>query len=318
MFDQFYSFNSISLGIFKVLILMLIGYSIHAAKLIKEEGIEALSNILLWVCFPALMIAKITSSFIPSAFPGWWLLPIAAIAMSSLGLAVGYLFQKPIKNFNSRKEFMSACAFQNSGYLPMTLVAFICKGEVCDRLLVYIFLFLIGFNLTIWGFVPAFLSKNFKKDFKLNSFLNQPLVATVFSVITVFLFGAKWIPEVAYDPLKMLGEASFPLSLLILGATLSEEAGHIPLDWRALASCTFAKLIALPMLVLIMLRYSPFDVSYKFFILLQSAMPSAISLVVIGSYTKADNKFFSGTVFYSHLFAIVTIPIWLYISKIFF
>jgi predicted permease len=42
-------------------------------------------------------------------------------------------------------------------------------------------------------------------------------------------------------------------------------------------------------------------------------MPTAVSLVIIGTYTGADNRFFSSAIFYSHLASTVTIPLWLLI-----
>jgi predicted permease len=48
----------------------------------------------------------------------------------------------------------------------------------------------------------------------------------------------------------------------------------------------------------------------RFFFFLQAVMPTAISLVIIGAYTKADNEFLSSVVFYSHLISVISIPLW--------
>jgi predicted permease len=316
MIEQFYDFHSIVFGLVKILLLIGVGYALNRNKLIGKNGVDSLSNLALWACLPALMLSKITSKFIPSAFPGWWLLPLSSLSISALGLCVGYVFQKPFKGFSSGREFMSSCAFQNCGYLPMTLVAFMCSGNFCDRILIYIFLFITGFNLSIWSFVPAFLSKDFKENFRPASLLNPPLVSTVFAVISVFILGTGWIPHIAYDPLKMLGDATFPLVLILLGANLSLYAGHRPENWKVLASCITAKLIVLPVLVFLSILFLSMDPSYKFFILLEACMPSAVSLVIIGYHKKADNRFFSGMIFYSHVFSILTIPLWFTIFKV--
>jgi predicted permease len=316
MIEQFYDVHSIVLGISKILLLIAVGYVLRLTTLLKSEGIDGLSKVLLWVCLPSLILTKVTSTFNPAAFPGWWFLPLCSIAISLGGLAIGYVFQKPFPRFTSDREFMSACAFQNSGYLPMTLVAFVCSGAFCDRILIYIFLFLIGFNLTIWSFVPAFLSRSFKRNFKLSSLLNPPLVATIFAIISVFVAGSEWIPHLFYDPLYMLGEACFPLALITLGAYLAESRGYIAKSGIVLASCLAAKLVILPLVVFIIVKLGTLTISYKFFIFVEATMPSAVSLAIIGYEKKADNQFLTGMIFYSHLFAIVTVPIWLYIFSI--
>ena len=45
-------------------------------------------------------------------------------------------------------------------------------------------------------------------------------------------------------------------------------------------------------------------------------MPAAVSLVVIGQYVNADNRFLSGIIVYSHLLAIITVPAWLLIFRL--
>jgi len=317
MIEQFYDFQSIAFGVLKILLLASVGYALRVSKLLKKEGIDGIGNVLVWAALPALMITKITGNFEPAAFKGWWLLPISAIIIALGGLAIGYVFQKPLKEFGARREFMGACAFQNSGYLPMTLVTFICSGVFCDKLLVLIFLFLIGYNLILWSLLPPFLSPKKAYKLKLSSFINAPLTATVLSVISVFLFGTGWMPEIISDPLKLLGNSSFPLALITLGAYLAEHTGHMPENWKALISAVFAKLIAFPAVVFMILKAIPMEETYKFLFMLEAAMPSAVTLVIIGYYSKADNKFLSGIIFYTHLLSVISIPVWLYVFKSF-
>ncbi len=308
---EFYNFYSIISAILKIFFLLALGYFLYTKRLIKKETADGLSNILIWACVPALIFTKIISTFNPVDFPKWWILPISSITMAFIGLGLGYLFQKPFRDFNARREFMLSCTFQNSGYLPMTLVVFACTGVFCDKMLVYIFLFLVGFNLIIWSFAPAFLSKNLKGNFRFKAILNPPVIATIVSIVWVFLMPHNKLHNVIYDPLVMLGNSSFPLALVVLGVYLAEYKGFHSENWKALSSCLFTKLIFLPLFVFILVRYLPIGHDLKFFILLESTMPVAVSMVVIGQYAGADNKFLSGAIFYSHLFAIFTIPLWL-------
>lgn len=316
MVTDFYNVYSIAHGVLKIFFLLAIGYLLYIKALIKKDATDALNNILIWACIPALILTKITSIFDPSAFPEWWILPVCSMVMATIGLGIGYLFQKPIKNFDATREFMISCAFQNAGYLPMTLIVFVCSGPLCDKLLVYIFLFLIGFNITLWSFGPAFLSKNLRRNFRIAATLNPPVIATLFSVLWVFLVGKGTIHNLIYDPLLILGNASFPLALIVLGAYLAEHRGLSSKNWQALAGSLVVKLMVLPAIVLLLIRYLPFGGPLKLFILLEATMPAAVSLIVIGQYANADNKFLSGVIFYSHLLAIVTIPAWLLIFRI--
>jgi len=317
MIEGFYDFYSLISAIFKIFFLLGLGYLLYVKRLIRKETADGLSNILIWVCVPALIFTKITSTFNPFDFPKWWILPICSIAMAFLGLGIGYLFQRPFRDFNARREFMASCAFQNSGYLPMTRVVFACSGQFCDRILVYIFLFLMGFNITIWSFAPAFLSKDIRRNFRPTAILNAPVIATILSILWVILLPGRRLHNIIYDPLVMLGNSSFPLALIVLGAYLAEYRGFSSENWKALTACLSSKLVFLPALIFILLRFLPLEQDLKFFILLESTMPVAVSMVVIGQYAGADNRFLSGAIFYSHLLAILTIPLWLNLIRFF-
>jgi malate permease and related proteins len=310
MIEQFYNPASIIMGIIKLLLLAVIGYISNKKGLISKDAIHALNKIVLWLCLPALIISRTISSFDPRAMSYWWVLPLVSLVMSALGGLFGYLVQGLFKGGLPRKEFISSCAFQNCGYLPMALVVFICSGEYCDLMLIYIFLFITGFNLVFWGLLPAYLSKE-NDGIKLKSILNPPLVAMVFSVASIFLFGRGWLPEIISSPLDMLGSTTFVIVLLALGAYLAEQGEYVPKNPIFLAVCVSIKLLILPLAVLGILMLMPMDISYKFFIFLQSMMPVAASLVIVGLYKNADNHFYSFAIFYSHLIAIITIPLWL-------
>jgi predicted permease len=48
-----------------------------------------------------------------------------------------------------------------------------------------------------------------------------------------------------------------------------------------------------------------------FFIVLQAAMPSAVSLPIVANLRKADSEFISQAVLFTHIFSIATVPVWL-------
>jgi len=291
---------------------MFIGYILRNRKIIDDKFTDTLSLLLVKIIFPALIFTKIISHFNFSAYAYWWILPILAIVLSLLGMAIGYFVYSFINGNAVRKEFMCSCGFQNCGYLPMNLILFAFSGALADRFLVYTFLFIIGFNLIIWSLVPIFLEGNMKKGFKLSLFLNPPIIATLLSILWVLFAGKNHFPIILFEPLRLLGQAAFPIAMITLGAYLARyRAYDLEYDMRrnVIAAC-ISKLLILPAVILILLKWLPIAVDYKFFLFLQGIMPVAVSLVVIGSYSGADNKFLSSTIFYSHLIAIFSIPLW--------
>ncbi|MFH1797788.1 MAG: AEC family transporter [Candidatus Omnitrophota bacterium] len=311
-----FSFYTIAVAVAKLFVLMAVGYILYLRKAIDEKFTDVLSLILIRVIFPALIISKTTTFFSFNEYKFWWLLPLAAVIFSLSGMALSTVFRRFLKGFIPFKEFMCVCGFQNCGYLPMNLILFSFAGMLGNRLLVYLFLFIMGFNLLMWSFVPFFLSGSFKNKMGLGVFLNPPVVATIFSLLWVAFMGKASMPAVIADPVKQLGLAAFPLAMLTLGAYLCKYRGYRPRNKRPLVISVFTKLFLFPALVFGVLVCAPLSYDYKFFLFLQSIMPTAVSLVVVGSYTGADNEFFSSVIFYTHLIAVFSIPLWLSVFKL--
>jgi len=311
-----FSFGIIATAIAKLFILMLAGYALYHFKLIGDKFVDTLSLVLVRLLFPSLIISKTITHFSFSEYSYWWFLPMCAIIFCIGGMALGWLVLRFFRGFTSPREFMCSCGFQNCGYLPMNLILFAFAGALGDRLLIYMFLFILGFNILMWSLVPLFLTGKLRSQFKISVLLNAPVVATVFSLLWVAIIGKDKMPLVVMDPLRQLGMSSFPIAMITLGAYLYKYRAYhpdfkIPLIW-----CLATKLFIFPAIIFLVLNFVPLASDYKFFLLLQAIMPTAVSLVVIGSYTNADNKFFSSAIFYSHLIAIFTIPVWLNLFRL--
>ncbi|MFH1395601.1 MAG: AEC family transporter [Candidatus Omnitrophota bacterium] len=312
-----FSFYVIAGSIVKLFILMLIGYFLYQRKVLNDKFVDTLSLLLVRVVFPALIISKTITHFSFSEYEFWWFLPLTAVIFTAAGILLGSLIYPFLKNFNSQKEFLCGCAFHNCGYLPMNLIFFSFTGLLADKLLIYTFLFIVGFNVLMWSVVPLFLSRGKNKISNTALLLNPPVIATVFSLGWVALMGKGTMPAILMDPIKQLGQAAFPLSMITLGAYLYRYRAHNPEHKFALTTCSVTKLFIFPAIVFIIMRYVNLSIDYKFFLFLQSIMPTAVSLVVIGSYVNCDNKFLSSTIFYTHLISIVTIPLWLMLFSMF-
>ncbi|MGB2630323.1 MAG: AEC family transporter [Candidatus Omnitrophota bacterium] len=305
------SFNVIVLAIGKLFILTLAGYILHRMKFISDEFVDTLSRLLVYLIFPALIMSKTITHFSFTEYAYWWFLPLCAIVFCLAGMAIGWVLFAFLKNFGSKKEFMCACGFQNCGYLPMNLILFSFTGIIADRLLVHMFMFMIGFNVLMWSLVPLFLTGKMKEGFRPRVLLNPPVLVTVFSLLWVAFFGKGTVPALVMDPVRQLGLAAFPVAMLTLGAYLHKYRAYSHENGIPIMAGLAAKLVIFPAIVLLLIRWVPLGLDYRFFLFLQAVMPTAVSLVVIGSYTGADNKFLSGIIFYTHLVAIFSIPLWL-------
>jgi predicted permease len=124
-----------------------------------------------------------------------------------------------------------------------------------------------------------------------------------------------------FDSLNILGGATVPCIMLVLGGNLVQELGL-----RTTVAITFTRLFLIPpmgMSVVLMADkfgfLPPGNKMFKFVLLLQHSMPSSILAGAVTNLRGHAEKEASAILFYEHVLAIVSMAGWLvlYINVLF-
>lgn len=297
----------------QIFLLGLVGFVLVRKKILLSEAVSGLSSFLIGVAFPALIFWQLVTKFSLSLYPDWWIFPLASFIITGLGLSVGFLFSLSVKDARLRREFISLAGFQNAGYLPLTLLAWIAPEGYRDILLIYLFLFLLGFNLVIWSWGVYFLSERKLKHFSLASLFSPAVMAILLGFAFVILKLNAFMPKFILQPIELLGNCSFPLAVVVLGAILAELRGDSqkPFEKKIISKMILAKLIVLPILGLLFLSFFKLPYLLGLLIIIELAVPSANSLAVIARKYSEEEKIISQGIFVSHLVSLVTLPVFL-------
>lgn len=308
------SFKVTSLAVLQILLLGACGFIIVKKQVIDSSGLDAISKLVVELMLPLYIFTQLLSRFDFSLYPNWYIFPFISFFINFCGFAIGFILLKisgtriPQKN-----EFLALATFQNSGYMVFPLVVALLPKEQADTLLIYVFLFLLGFNLLVWSFGVFLLSAHKRKGFELGSLFSPAVIAILAGLLAVFLGLNKIIPEGVIRPFKMVGECTVPLAMLVVGGGLAlVNFSKAAMKLGALISIVLAKLILLPIFTLfIIYKFNP---SYLvgLLIILESAAPSATSLSVISRHYKTENNdFINQGIFWTHILSIITIPLFL-------
>lgn len=304
-------FKSIAQAMLQMFLLGLVGFFLIRRKVLSSEGLNGLTNLLVEVTFPALIFWQVITKFSFDLYRNWFAYAFLSIIITVLGLVVGYIFSFSAKDERIKREFVSLVGFQNSGYLPLVLLGWLVPKEQLSNVLIYLFLFLLGFNLVFWSWGVHFLSGNKLKNFSLPSLFSPPVVATFLGFIFVALRINTSLPQFVLSPLEMLGNCSFPLAIVVVGGALGELPIYRVSDKPLVAKMLLAKLVVLPLLGLIFLKYVAVPYFLGLLIILELAMPSATSLSVIVRRYGREDKLISQGIFYSHIVSLLTLPLFL-------
>jgi predicted permease len=298
------------LAMAQIFILGGLGYVLVKKNMLSSLGLEALSRLVIQIIFPALILNQMLRDFRFNLYPNWWVFPLLSLGITILGLAVGFLLLKLIKLKTHKLQFLSLVGFQNSGYLPLAMVAAIFSGQELNDIFIYIFLFLLGFDLVAWSLGIYMLTYDKEVKFKLKNIFSPPVIANLSALLLIALGLNKLIPATVTKSLQMIGSCTLPLAMIVVGGNVALM--HLErINKKTISFFLLGKLIILPALGLwIALRFG-LPQLIGFLIVMQLAMPSATSLSVIIRHYKKEDALISQGVFFSHIIGLFTMPVFL-------
>ena len=303
------SFKVTGLAVTQIFFLGAIGYFLVKKNALGEAGLDTLSRLTIGITLPFLIFCELIKGFTFTFYARWWLFPLISIAITFLGLAVGSIFLKFIRGHEHKMQFLTLIAFQNSGYLPLALVASLLPHDQLGPMFIYLFLFLLGFNLLIFSLGVYMLASKKGDKFKLTGLFSPPVLATLATLALIF-FKLNKIPEFVYKPLKMMGECTLPLAMLVVGGNLAQiRLGRI--DKKAIFLMSLAKLVILPGLGLLLLLKFRLPYLIGLLILIQLAAPPATTPSVIIRHYKKDDLLISQGIFFGHILGLISLPVFL-------
>ena len=308
-------FSSISQAMLQVFVLGLAGFILVKKRILSSAGLDGLTDFFIGLVFPALIFSQIVREFDFKAVGHWWLFPLLSLGVTALGLFVGYGFSFNLKDAYTRREFIALSGFQNSGYLPLVLLKGILPAPQLGPMLIYLFLFLLGFNLVIWSWGVYFLSAR-PASFSWASLFSPPVIAVILGLGFVILKIGRFIPQFILLPIEMLGNCSFPLAMVVVGASLAQLYNKQELDLRNIIKLSLIKLCVLPLLGLLFLSLVRLPYLIGLLIILELAVPSATNLAIITRKYARQEKIVSQGIFFTHILSLITLPLFLALFNI--
>ncbi|MDP2922637.1 MAG: AEC family transporter [Candidatus Omnitrophota bacterium] len=303
--------NIVAFAIIKITIIALLGYYLYKKSLIDEKILNFLIFFVINFSVPFLAFSHIIENLKIAIKPPLVVFILSSIAIFLVSFILGFIFSFK-RNHEFKKEFISVVSFQNCGYLPLNLALFLFPPRLRDDFIIYTFLYILGFDIIMWSVGSFFIFRKEGERFSHKSLLTPPIIATLIALILVYTNTAKLVPQIIISPLRMVGDTSFALSMIILGCWLAKtDIRGFYRNLFLIFEASLLKLILLPLIFVIIVLKMDISSLFGFFIILQASMPSAVSLPIVANLRKADSEFISQCVLFTHIFSIITVPVWL-------
>ena len=169
-------------------------------------------------------------------------------------------------------------------------------------------IYLIGSSILLFGIIPALLKgKGLINGFHLT--LRLPLIWAMIAGICLRLLQIELPSNIAHA-LRQLGQAAIPVALIILGMQLANSRFTIGrYEWVA----AVGRLVLAPLTALLVGRLLQLQGLDLQVLVLQSAMPAAVSSIVLVTEFGGDGSRVAKTVTTTTFMSLVTLPlvVWL-------
>ncbi len=248
------------------------------------------------------------------------LLEASAIALVAIGFVMTILNCFPIsKGYIPSQVLKLGSGFGNTGYfgIPVSLAL------LPNQALIYSIGFDLGATLVIWSIGPLLLS-NKSRELKEKEYWESLIKAFAHSPAIKGLIGALIISSMPWKEqitslLWIPSRIVIILGLVVVGMRLSwlkiSTFSTIRSQVRSIKNSLILKLIGLPSLMFCICLSLRVPNIMRDALVLQSAAPTAISILLIAQAQSQDEEKATSLVIISTLTALITIPIWAIILK---
>lgn len=203
--------------ILSMFLTMIVGYIIVKIGLFKETDSKIISNMVVYICSPCVIIDAFQIELTDDKLQGLLIAVVAAICVHIVMIGGTKLMEKPL-HFNRIEK--ASVIYSNSGYLLIPLV-----GNVLGKEWVF---YTTAYNLVqtvlLWTHAVGIISKKDEKNYK-EIFLNPNMIA-MFLGMLMFISRIR-LPQVIGTCVSSFGDMISTASMLVIGMVI----GNVDLKW---------------------------------------------------------------------------------------
>jgi len=292
-------------NIFLLVMCMAIGFAARKGKVLKAGDTPGLTALTLNITLPALLIMAMQREFEAYAFRGSLVVMSLTIMIHIVSLAAAMLIVRTLKvKGTERAVLLLALLFPNMGFMGIPLIYAMYGQEAM--------LYTAVINSVLNTLVPTLgiailLGAGSRRSINVRSILLNRIILSTLIGFSLFIFSIR-IPELIADGLRMIGSATTPLSMIIIGSMLAEnDLKSVFFGWKIYVVALF-RLIVFPLAVFFVLSRVVEDRLAVTVLTMLTAMPVAAITAILAAEHEKEPQLASKIVFITTVLSIITIP----------
>lgn len=279
---------------------MLTGVIAARTGILKKEGRSSVIGLLMNIFLPCMVLDSFqTDVGAQQLLNAAVILAIAAVCTAATILLGKWLWRKKPESRRPVLEYTTGFSNLTAG-LPIMELVYGTEGVF------YASFFLMPIRILIWtAGIGLFAKRQGKTQWK-TLLLNPCLLAMTIGLF--FLFTPYTLPGALGTAVSKLGSLTSPLTILLIGASLSDLSPREVID-REVLQVSAIRLILLPLLTMAVLRLLGVNALIWQVSVILMAMPAATNGAIFAERYGFDHVFGAKCVFLSTVLSLVTVPL---------
>ena len=278
------------------------GVIMARTKILKHEGRSSFINLLLDITLPCMILNSFNVEItIYELIDAGKIMIMSLVCIFIAWVLAKILWRNESKSQRAVLEF--ATLFSNAGNAGLPIVASVFGAQG----VFFASFYLIPVRVFIWTLGLSLFVDEVDFKARLKILMKTPSLIVVFIGIALMLMPFK-LPRVVSVAVKNIGDMTGPLSMMIIGAALGESDLRSAFEFDAF-KLTAVRLVVMPVLYIVLLKYTGVDDLLWQVVVVLTAMPAAANTEIIAEMYGKDYHFAARCVVVSTVISLFSVPV---------
>ena len=274
---------------------------------IDHEKSRTLSDVILKVVTPALIISSFQTEFTAEAVRGLY----GSLLLGAVSFAISILVPTWMIKRSGEYDYVVArfsCMYPNCGFIGIPLA----YGVFGREGVFYINAFAVIFNLLVYSHGVYIMSSSGCR-FSWKRLVSPGIIGVI---IGLFLFIMRWkLPYVVLRPMEMLADMNTPLAMLVAGVSMAGTDLAGVLKAPGVLRLSVYRLILIPGLFILASRFIPLPEMVRMTGVLAASCPAAAIGILFSLQYGRDEVYASRLFAMTTILSIVTVPLMVWLAS---
>lgn len=290
-------------------ILIALGFVSGKAGLINESGAKYLTNIVLYLATPCIMLQsfqKVGYSF--SLIVNLGICALCALLIQALSIVISRVVFRS-KDESRRVVLRFATVFSNCGFMSLPLQ----QALLGDKGVFYGSVFVAVFNILVWSYGLVDMSGE-KRNFTAKKLILNPGILGALGAAILFFLQIH-LPDILLSPVQYIAGLNTPLPMLVIGFHLTRFDIKKSVKDLSIYSVMLIRLIAIPCLSLLIMKFFGVGGDILTACTIASSAPVAATTTMFATKFNRDVDLSVGLVSMSTILSVITMPVIIALSQ---